>query len=196
MQLRRLALAALALGALLPAVPASAAKPKPCKQVTDEEGDGRINPAGLSSPALDILSADISSGPKEVTAILRLKSTAIESDNLLAGGALWNFNVTAGGVKYSFYARWSSAVTISPRVLAGGLTAGSNPSNPLATFKKVGTTFVWTVSRAAFPSLKKPKAYILVTGASSGADSLSADSASAKPDTKYLDKTVTCLPSK
>ena len=194
MQVRRLALAGLVLGTVLPAVPATAAAKPPCKQISDVEGDGTV--LGLSSPALDILSADISSGRKEVTATLRLKSAAVEGDNYLRGGAIWNFNVTAGGVNYSFYARWPSAVTVTPPALYGGLTAGNNPSSPAATFRRVGNDFLWTVSRAAVPALKKAKAYILVSGASSGANSFSADSASPKPNTKYLDKSVTCLRSK
>ena len=58
-----------------------------------------------------------------MTATLRLKSGAIESDNYLADGAGWNFNVTAGGIKYSFYAVWPSSVSVKPRVVYGGLTA-------------------------------------------------------------------------
>lgn len=197
MQLRRLVLAVLVVGSTAPAVPATAApkaKPLPCKQISDDEGDGQV--AGLSSPALDVLSADISSGAKEVTATVRLKSGAVESDHALAGGAIWNFNVTAGGIKYSFFARWPSAVSVQPRVLYGGLSAGSNPSVPAATFRRVGNDLVWTVSRAAVPALKKPKQLIYVTSATSGANSLSGDSALAAPNTKYLDKTPTCLRSK
>lgn len=197
MQLRRLAVAGIVLGATLPAVPAATAaprKPLPCKQVTDDEGDGRT--LGLASPTLDVLSADISSGAKEVTATLRLKSAAVENDNVLAGGALWNFNVTAGGIKYTFFATWDGVTTIGPRELKGGLTAGSNPATPDATFKRVGNDFVWTVSRAAFPVLKKPKQFFFVTTATSGANSTGGDTGYAPPNTKYLDKTPTCLRSK
>jgi hypothetical protein len=195
MHSRRLALVVLVLGALLPTLPATAAakKPLPCKQIVDDEGDGTTY--GLKSPALDVLSADISSGPKEVTAILRLKSTAIENDNYLIGGAIWNFNVTAGGIKYTFNAHWPTIVT-PDRKLTGGLTAGSNTSTPPATFTRVGNDFIWTVSRAAVPALKKAKQYIVITSATSGANSSGGDSAFAKPNTKYLDKSLTCLRSK
>jgi hypothetical protein len=201
MQLRRLALAALVLPALAvtPATAATKPKPKPkplpCFQIKDDEGDGQVKPIGLSSPALDVLSADLSSGPTEVTAILRLKSAAVENDHYLDGGAIWNFNVAVDSIKYSFSAIWPTALTPN-RQLSGGLTAGSSRSNPEATFHRVGNDFVWTVSRAAFPALKKARQYILITSASSGADSLSADGASAKAGTKYLDKTPTCLRSK
>jgi hypothetical protein len=197
-QLRRLALAVLVLGSTVPAVPAlAAAKPKPvCLLVKDDAGDGSVKPAGVNSPALDILSADVSSGRTQVTATLRLKSGSIESDPALTGGAIWNFNVTVTGVSYSFYARWPSVVTLSPRVLYGGLTAGNDPSKPAATFRRVGNDFVWTVARSAFSGLAKPKTPIVVMGASSGADSLSADSAPAAPNTKYIDKTPSCLVSK
>ena len=194
MQLRRLALAALVLGAL-PLTAANAAKALPCKQISDIEGDGHT--AGVSSAALDLLSADISTGPKEITATLRLKSSAVESDNALVGGAIWNFNVTAGGIKYTFSAQWPSIFTVGERKLEGDLTAGSNPSNPPATFKRVGNDFLWTVPRAAMPVLKKSKQFIEITSATSGANSLGgSDSAFAKTGTKYLDKTPTCLRSK
>jgi hypothetical protein len=199
MQLRRLTLVALVLGVTLPALPAVAStKPKPkakpsCKQISDDEGDGRS--LAVSSPTLDVLSADISSGAKEVTATLRLKSADVEHDNMLPGGAIWNFNVTIDGIKYSFHATWSTVVSPT-RQLTGGLTAGSNPSSPEATFRRVGNDFVWTVSRAAFPSLKKAKQYIYVTSATSGANSFGGDGAQAKPGTKYLDRSPSCLPSK
>jgi hypothetical protein len=198
MQPRRLVLAALVLPALA-VTPASAAnkpKPKPkvsCNLVKDAEGDGTV--LGLSSPALDILSADISSGPTEVTAILRLKSGAVENDPYLTGGAIWNFNVTVDDIKYSFTATWPTIVTPN-RQLSGGLTAGSSRSQPEATFRRVGNDFLWTVGRAAIPGLKKAKQFILVTGASSGADSTGADGASAQPGTKYADKSPSCLKSK
>jgi len=195
MQLRRLALVALLVATVAPAVPATAAARKlPCNQVADSSGDGTV--FGQRSDTLDIVSADISTGAKQVTATLRLTSTAVENDMYLKGGAIWNFNVTVSGIKYTFYAIWPTAVTLNP-TLTGGLTAGSNESNPKATFQRVGNTFLWTVSRAAMPSLAKPKTYIYVTNATSGANSLGGgDSAWAKANTKYLDKTVTCLPSK
>jgi hypothetical protein len=196
-QLRRLAIAVLAVAAVLPAGPAMAAKakPKPCNLLTDDAGDGSVDGV-VKSDALDILSADISSGKNEVTATLRLKSGAVESDNALVDGAIWNLNVTVTGVKYSFQAHWPSVFTVSPRVLTGSLIAGNDPSNPPATFTRVGNNFVWTVKRAAMPGLAKAKTYIYVMGASDDADSLSGDTASAKPNTKYLDKSVNCLPSK
>ncbi len=201
MQPHRVALVALLVGAVLPVVPASAAPPKvtkACLLITDVEGDGTINPLGLKSPALDILSADVSSGRNEVTAIMRLQSGTVENDYYLLGGAQWNLNLTVGGIKYSFYARWTSVFTNGTnQELGGGLTAGSNPSTPPATFRREGNNFVWTVSRAAMPALKKPKTYLYPTGANSGADSLSADSAApAKPNIKYLDKSPSCLVSK
>lgn len=202
MQCRRPVLVAVVLGLALPAVPATAAKakpkpkPLPCKQISDDAGDGRVNPVGLTSDTLDVLSADLSSGPKEVTAILRMKSTAVENDHNLAGGASWGFNVTVGGVSYAFYARWPTVVSVAPRKLEGGLTVGSSEASPPATFRREGNNYVWTVPRAAFPALKKPKTYFTITSANSGANSFSADSAFAKPNTRYLDRTLTCLPSK
>ncbi len=197
MQLRRLALGALVLGLAIPAAPA-VAKPKPCKQISDIEGDGSVQPSGglLTSPTLDILSADISSGKKEVTGTIRLKSAALEGDNVARLGEGWNLTFTVSGTNYVFYARWTGAVTAGTPELTGGLTVGGNRSQPAATFRRAGDNLVWTVPRAAVHGLKKPKTYIYVTGANSSASSFSADTALAKPNTRYLDKSVTCLPSK
>jgi hypothetical protein len=202
MQLRRTVVALLVAGSLLPAVPASAAKAKPkpkpkppvCFLIKDDEGDGTAGP--FKTDTLDVLSADISTGPKEITAILRLKSGAIETDNYLKLGGIWNFNITAGGTNYSFYAQWPSAVRTTPQKLVGGLTVGNNDSTPAAVFRKDGNNFVWTVSRAAMAPLRKPNQSITVTSATSGAASFGGDSAFAKPNTKYLDKYPSCLRSK
>lgn len=198
MQPRRLALCALALALAAPATPALAAKakPLPCNQVSDQRDDGAVQPLGLKSPALDVLSADIATGKNEVTAVMRLASAKVEDDHVLRLGAQWNFNVKVNGIGYSFFARWPGNFSTEAPQLVGGLTVGSNRSNPEASFRRVGDTFVWTVSRKAVDGLKKPKQFIYVTSANSGAMSLSADSAFAKPNTKYLDKTRTCVPSK
>lgn len=198
MQSRRLALGALVLGIALPAAPSvAAAKPAPkaCKQISDAEGDGVVQPTVLSSPTLDILSADISSGKKEVTGTLRLKSAAVETDNVARLGEAWNLNFTVSGVKYVFFARYTGNVAAGTPALTGGLTVGGSRSDPEATFRRVGNDLVWSVVRKAVDGLKKPKTYIEVTSANTGAGSLSADTALAKPNTKYLDKSPSCLAS-
>jgi hypothetical protein len=192
-QLRRLALAALVLGLAAPAAPALAAA-KPCKQVSDDEGDGSA--MGVKSPVLDVLSADVSSGKTMVTAILRLKSADVENDNVTKLGGSWDFNVTVGGIKYVFFARWPGIYGGTTPKLDGGLTAGNNESTPKATFQRKGNTFVWTVSRKAIAALKRPRTYMYPTSASSGALSTGGDSAFSKPGTKYLDKSPSCLASK
>jgi hypothetical protein len=201
-QPRRLALGALALGIALPTAPSVAtAKPAPkpppkaCKQISDAEGDGVVQPTGLSSPTLDILSADISSGKKEVTGTLRLKGAAVETDNVARLGEAWNLNFTVSGVKYVFFARYTGNVTAGTPALTGGLTVGGSRSDPEATFRRVGNDLVWSVVRKAVDGLKKPKTYIEVTSANSGAGSLSADTALAKPNTRYLDRSPSCLTS-
>lgn len=197
MQLRRLVLGALALGLVLPAAPGFAA-PKACKQIKDAEGDGDVQPSGglLTSPTLDILSADVSSGKKEVTGTIRLKSAKVEDDNVARTGEAWNLNFTVSGVRYTFFARWTGAVTAGTPELTGGLTVGGNRSEPEASFRRVGNDLVWTVARKAVDGLKKPKTYVFLNGANSGASSLSADSALAAANTRYLDKSPSCLASK
>jgi hypothetical protein len=194
--LRRLALGAFVLGIALPTAPAVAARPpaKVCKQIVDAEGDGDVQPTGVvSSPTLDILSADISSGKKEVTGTLRLKSAAVETDNVARLGEAWNLNFTVTGVHYVFYARYTGAVAAGTPELTGGMTVGGNRSDPAATLKRVGNDLVWSVARKAVDGLKKPKTSIELNGANTGASSLSADTALPKPNTKYLDKSPSCL---
>ena len=194
MQLRRLALGALALGIVLPATPGFAAA-KVCKQIKDGENDAAV--AGvLASPALDILSADVSSGKKEVTGTIRLKSADLANDNALRLGAGWNLNFTVSGVKYTFFARWSGNISATPE-LTGGLTRGNNRSDPPATLRQSGNDLVWSVPRKAVDGLKKAKQYIYINSANTGAASLDGDSAlPPKPNTRYLDKTPSCLVSK
>lgn len=195
MHVRRLVLAALVVGLAAPVAPAVAATRKPpCYQITDDAGDGNVGLA--KSETLDVLSADISSGPKEVTGILRLKSTAVENDNVLKLGGSWNLNFTVNKVKYSFYANWNGIYGGTTPALTGGMTAGNNKSNPPATFQRKGNNFLWTVPRAAIDGLKKPKTYLYPTNANSGALQQGGDSAFSKVNTKYLDKSPSCLPSK
>jgi hypothetical protein len=204
MQLRPLAIGAIVLGLAATAVPAGAApkpKPKPiCFQITDEEGDGYAEGSGglLSTPTLDILSADISSGKNEVSGIIRLKSAKVEGDNAASLGVRWGLVYIVQGVKYAFYARYTGYSEGANPKWYGGMTVGGTGvrSDPEAVFKRDGNNLLWSVSRKAVSGLKKANQFLIIENATSGTLTFGADAASPKPGAKYLDRAPHCLPSK
>jgi hypothetical protein len=83
----------------------AATKPKPvCNLVTDAQGDANgfvVTDTGLPVPPsddyLDIVSADIASDAKTVTAALRLK--AVGADSMAPTGSTYYFNFTISGTQ-------------------------------------------------------------------------------------------------
>jgi hypothetical protein len=94
---RLLTATALAAGTLL-AGPASAAK-LPCAVLKDSANDaGWANNAGgatLADPSLDIVSADVASDGKTLTAVIRVKQLT-QTDNLAPTGRSWGISMAAG----------------------------------------------------------------------------------------------------
>jgi hypothetical protein len=86
-QLVRPVLALVAGAGLVLAGPAGAASaPKPvCNLVTDQAGDASVQPPLPSDDSLDIVSADLASNAKSVTAVLRLKSLGAASPYSVTG---------------------------------------------------------------------------------------------------------------
>lgn len=201
MRVRLLVCCAVTLGLAAPfgTAPATAAPKKVCLQITDPKGDGRAEGTGvLSSPTLDVLSADISTGRSTVSGIMRLKSAAVEPDHVAKLGERWNLVFTVRGVKYVFFARYTGYSQGPAPAWEGGMTVGGTGerSNPEATFRREGDNLLWSVSRKAVDGLRKPKTYLFINSAGSGVASFGADGASAKPGTKYLDRAPSCLVSK
>src|SRR5687767_10768760 len=69
-----------------------------CIQISDAEGDANYLTA-VPSPSLDILSADIATGPKNLVATVRLKSLDQEAHQV--GGMSYWFKWTLNGAAQS-----------------------------------------------------------------------------------------------
>jgi hypothetical protein len=66
-----------------------------CNIVTDDKGDGTLI-ATPNSKALDVVSADIATGPKTVTAVIRVDGMGADPTTTL--GVEYKINFTVGGV--------------------------------------------------------------------------------------------------
>ena len=81
-----------------PHATAAVKKPKPlppvCNLIKDDAGDAR----GVNGPndSLDVLTADVASGAKSVTAVIRVKAAPSADDQNTAMGKLYTLSFTAG----------------------------------------------------------------------------------------------------
>jgi hypothetical protein len=198
--IRRLAVtAAAALSAAALAVPASAAPL--CMQITDETGDGALLAlAPANRDTLDIVSADVATGKKNVVGALRLKSVA--SDPTLVGGVVYQVKWVADGTPYVFEYR-----VYATGEKEGTLNVGASPNlvvTPVDVVIDASTsTVTWTAPRKTVPALKKTgtkftslrattaigQSWKVASGSSKG--STGADLA--ETGKSYTDLTPTCL---
>jgi hypothetical protein len=162
MNVRIAGVVAVATASLLSSGVAHAATKKPvpvCNQVTDDANDaivgGSTNAAGQpSSATLDILSADIASGKKNVVAAIRLRS--LEKDTWTTGGSIYTLSWVSDGVKRSFAYR--TYVDSAPDAVFDADTASGSLSDLIpvvATVTPATATITFTMTRKLEPSLKK-----------------------------------------
>jgi hypothetical protein len=152
------------IGLLLSGAAASAAPkpaPKVCMQIVDDSGDGTNVPGTPSHDVLDILSADIASGKKNLVVAVRLKSVA--SDPLLPGGTTHSFRFSAAGTQHDlFYRHFATGETEAT------MSTGGGTEYPVAGVVDTPTsTITWTVPRKLVPGLKKAGTKISAMSASS-----------------------------
>jgi hypothetical protein len=209
MNVRIAGVVAVVTASLLSGGVAHAAKKKPapppvCNQLTDDANDatfgGSLNPAGQpSSATLDILSADIASGKKNVVAAIRLRS--LEKDTWTTGGSSYTLSWVSDGVKRAFtyrtYADSTPADATFDADTAGGTLSDLIPV--VATVTPATATITFTMARKLEPSLKKAgvsftelgvNAYLAVNR-QGGYTSSGMDVASSPR--KYTDGALTCL---
>lgn len=171
------------------AVAATKPRPKPlCTLLKDDSGDGTWVVPVVESPALDIISGDISTGPKTMVAVLRLGSTdfAPTSDKWSSTGYSWSFGVTSSlGQKYQFEAARHVTGTMDEDVTVDG------KSVPFQ-FKIVGKTFVWTIQRKVSPNLSRPKNVFREFRGGSEVESSTADGAFTGASV-YPDRASSCV---
>jgi hypothetical protein len=176
-------------------------KPKPkiyCNLLQDKPNDGTsdINPL-VTSPALDIRSGDVATGPKTMVAVLRLASTdySLATDHWgQTLGYAWTFGVSSNvGQKFTFGAilhAYSGSMTSSVAIDNVGVTVKS--------FKvdKNANTFTWVIDRSVDKTLtRKSTVFKEFRGTSKALDA----TADAAPDTPtpltviYPDKALSCV---
>lgn len=191
-----LAAAAVALAATTPAVAAPKAKPKPkplpklCNLLTDAKDDVNwsMGAGTVKSPALDIVSADIATGPTEMVAVLRVAKADTSADNYAKLGFRWRLGATGNGVRYEFeMSRGLATQTQRTSATVGGTAVAH-------TFSVVGDAFVWKFKRAAAPAMARPKIVWGDFGANSNV--LSSTSDNAASERKYPDRNPSCVVAK
>jgi hypothetical protein len=183
---------------------AAAKKPAPvCNQVTDDANDaivgGGLNAAGQpSSATLDILSADLATGKRNVVGAIRLRS--LEKDTWTTGGSTYTLSWVSDGVKRSFAYR--TYVDSAPdAVFDADVNAGtlSDLIPVVVSVTPATATITFTMGRKLEPSLKKAGISFteMMVNASMGINrqggytSTGFDTASSPR--KYTDGAATCL---
>lgn len=197
MTLRLAAAAALVVAGAL-AVPAGAAPKTLCLQIVDDPGDASF--AGTSHDALDVVSADIATGKRNLAAVVRFKSLA--ADPVLTGGTTYTFGFSIGGVPHTFtYKTYATGETLATLTVGTGLDAVTDLVD--AVVDRGASTLTWSVSRRAVLALRKTGAKLSglsVTSAFAtnaavpgGSYSFSTPVDSASTGRPYTDMTPTCL---
>ena len=191
-----LAISLIATAAATTASAATKPKPKPkpkCNMLLDDRlDDGNVSFApGQKSKALDIISGDVATGPTQMVAVLRVKSTAISptTEPYAALGFNWTIATTSSlGQSYAFKVRRSESGISHPTVTVDSVAVPSN----LYTFKIVGTTYVWTMKRSASPNLARPKNVFRQFRATSQVFSTNGDDALTSASF-YPDRALSCV---
>lgn len=152
----RTALLAALVAPALTVLPAHAAVKKPvaCLQVVDPAGDAKTKD-GANHGAIDIRSADLATGKRNLVVVLRLASLA--SDPTMTTGAMYKFEWRAGGISsavvLSTYQDGSYAASFDPNSDSSSL---SDTIDATADIDTSSATITWTVPRENVPALKKP----------------------------------------
>ena len=120
-----------------------------CLQVTDPAGDYKVG-GQVEANSLDILSADIATGKRNLVAAIRLKT--VDRDSFLAGGITYRFDWTVGTAKqrllFWVYGTGETAAEYQPTAGTEGIVAD-------ARIDRATSTVTWTVPRKNVPTLKK-----------------------------------------
>lgn len=132
-----------------------------CPLLTDPAGDvgpGSLAPVPVEGPvahSLDIVSADVASGPTSVVAVLRVRSLTF--DPFAHGLSHWAFGWAVDGTGYGVIAgRGLDASGLSFRSDFHG-PGGFHTPVPVAVDEAAGT-FTWTLPRSLFAELATPGA--------------------------------------
>ena len=187
---------------LVAGLPAATDAAPVCRQLVDASGDG-VAFGTVPTPALDILSGDVATGPRTLVVALRL--AALHRDEATATGVVYQFFWTAGdlrqGVAYVVYADGSAQGSFDPETTG---TVSGEVVVPVVADPSTGTV-TWTVPRTLVTPLARRGARLsgLVARANASVNARAGDGQQARSaflggDTgessaTYVDRTRTCV---
>lgn len=129
-----------------------------CNLVTDDKGDAEIVTA---QPALDILSGDLASDGKNVTAVVRLDGQPAGGNPQAAGGTRYYFEFTAPGSDNPQYLYAAVSVAGAATYRTGEVTSNgasrsfsSDPVSEAVTGSIKGNVLTMTAPLSAFTRVK------------------------------------------
>ncbi|HWL38391.1 MAG TPA: hypothetical protein VNQ77_19545 [Frankiaceae bacterium] len=188
MRLRSLVLCSLAvtLVATTPTAWAAAARrPKPvCNLVVDGKGDGHSTVFPLvESDTLDILGADVATGPKTLVAVARMVSTDGTGDNVAMLGTKVNMQMTIMGEHFTFTRRRKAGTTEAYEYTFSG--------GPLLKASATKTAITWVIDRKLIKGLAKKNQKISGLSVTTVPFSGNADAATSLKT--YTDKYPSCV---
>jgi hypothetical protein len=171
-------------------------KVKPvCNIVTDAKGDGTLVATPNAKP-LDIISADIATGPKTVTAILRLDG--MDSDPMTTLGVEYKINFTVGGV--SNFLRYQNSTGLGETYDYGDQSGANGGSTSKGTAEGVIDAAKGTITTSApkseFAGMKGGTATEIVARSYVSLGALFESADVAEGAAAYKDHTPSCLPAK
>jgi hypothetical protein len=179
---------------------ASAAPRRPavkpvCTIVTDVKGDGSVA-ATPNSKALDIVSADIATGPKTVTGVIRVDGMG--SDPATTLGVEYKINFTVGDV--SQYLRYQNSTGLGETYDYGdqsGTNGGSTSKGAASGSINPATgEITFTAPKSDFPGLKGGTATAIVARSYVSAGAVFEPADTATGTTPYKDLTPSCVAAK
>lgn len=131
----------------------AAAKPA-CMLVVDAAGDGTSAGAVPHRDAVDVLSADLATGTRNLVAVVRLAS--VDPDPTLTTGITYTFSWVAAGVTQQMtlvqYSDGSRVADFDPNTVFG---ANGDNRAPLVRVDSASKSITWTISRKMNPVLAK-----------------------------------------
>ena len=174
----------------------AAPKVKPvCNIVTDDKGDGTLIATPNAKP-LDIVSADIATGKKTVTAILRLDG--LGSDPMTTLGVEYKINFTVGGV--SQFLRYQNSTGLGETYDYGdqsGANAGSTSKGTADGAIDVAKgTITISAPKSEFAGMKGGTATEIVARSYVSLGALFEAADTAEGAVPYKDLTPSCLAAK
>jgi hypothetical protein len=183
--------------------------PPPCQVLRDKSGDGTWDIAPVSSPLIDITSADVATGAKTVAAVLRVASTKVDpTDPVAQLGPTWMLKFQIGVASYLFSRTLDNALPSTSGGIGASTWSVKARGVEVARVSETGvasgglvvstdaTSMRWTIPRSLVPELAKPKQVLSGFNATTsvfGASADSPDDVTAWVKATYRDRAPSCV---